>query len=222
MKGEADWPAYFEAVAGKPPRETLVFALDRFDEEFGHAKDTGGVREPCPCHPDAVGVALDLGCGEGRDTLEMLRRRWCVLAVDSHPEGIERLKAKVPREVEGLVRTGVETFEEMPLPPGMFDLVNASFSIPHCRPADFPGIWERIRASIKPGGRFAGQLFGVNDEWARKPDGVTRTYHTRAEVERLLEGFDVEMLDEVERPGQNAFGAAKYWHVFHIVAKKRA
>jgi tellurite methyltransferase len=40
-------------------------------------------------------------------------------------------------------------------------------------------------------------------------------------VEGLLSRFEVEKLEEVERPGQNAFGKAKYWHVFHIVARKR-
>jgi hypothetical protein len=30
------------------------------------------------------------------------------------------------------------------------DLLNASFSIPHCSPSDFPALWGRITASIRP------------------------------------------------------------------------
>ncbi|MBL8758890.1 MAG: class I SAM-dependent methyltransferase [Phycisphaerae bacterium] len=218
------WPAFFRAVEGQPPRETLVRALDLFDAEWGHAEGAGGrsaTREACPCHPDAVGVALDLGCGEGRDTLEMLRRRWCVLAVDGSAAGIERLRARVPAETAHLFRTGVETFEEMPLPPGMFDLVNASFALPHVPAERFGEVWARVAGSIKPGGRFAGQFFGVNDQWRSEPDGLPRTFHTRAEVESLLVGFEVEWLDEVERAGFDAFGRPRRWHVFHVVAKKR-
>jgi SAM-dependent methyltransferase len=199
-----DWPAYFEAVAGLPPRDTLIAALDRFD------------REPLPAAPR---LAVDLGCGSGRDTLEMLRRGWCVLAVDGHPEGIERLRAGLSPDAAARLDTLVARFEHAPIPP--CDLVNASFSIPHCAPADFPPMWSRIAAAIRPGGRFAGQFFGVNDGWARRPDAVTRTYHTRPQVEAMLGAFDVEMLDEVERPGKTAFGEPKDWHVFHVVARKK-
>ncbi len=199
-----DWPAYFDAVAGLPARETLLAALDRFDREA----------------PPAAGrLAVDLGCGSGRDTFEILRRGWRVLAVDGHPAGIERLRVGLPPEAAARLETLVARFQDAPIPP--CDLVNASFSIPHCAPADFPPMWSRIAAAIRPGGRFAGQFFGVNDDWSRRADGVTRTYHTRAQVEAMLGAFEVEMLDEVERPGKTAFGEPKYWHVFHVVARKK-
>jgi hypothetical protein len=37
----------------------------------------------------------------------------------------------------------------------------------------------------------------------------------------MLGGFEVEMLDEVERMGKTAMGKPKYWHVFHVVGRKR-
>jgi tellurite methyltransferase len=204
MPGAEDWAAYFDAVAGLPARETLVCALERFE--------AGSY------------FAIDLGCGDGRDTVELLRRGWRVLAIDSSAEGLARLtRATASPQLGAASRATLETrlarFETTPLPPA--DLVNASFSIPHCSPAEFPAMWERIVRAIRPGGRFAGQLFGVRDEWATKPDGVIRTYHTREQVQAMLGPFEVEMLDEVERPGKNAFGEPKYWHVFHIVARKR-
>src|SRR3954468_24291573 len=76
-----DWPAYFAAVAGKPARDTLLKALELFEKE-----------------KRAPGFAVDLGCGSGRDTLELLRRGWRVLAVDSSSEGMELLRAAVPKE----------------------------------------------------------------------------------------------------------------------------
>lgn len=200
----SDWPAYFDAVAGLPARETLVLALDLFDRE----RQPGGT------------LAVDLGCGEGRDTAELLRRGWRVLGIDSSAEGLGRLRERV-RRLGAMERLEVleARFEDARWP--TCRLVNASFSIPHCAPRDFPGMWGRITESIEPGGRFAGQLFGVNDSWATRPDGVTRTYHTRDDVERMLESFDIEHLDEVERPGKTALGEPKYWHVFHVVARKR-
>lgn len=200
-----DWSTFFDAVDNQPPRDTLLQALDRFD------------------HEPARGLprfAIDLGCGQGRDTLEMLRRGWRVLAIDWSREGLNRLIAKTPWPALWQLTTRQDTFEHSVLPP--CDLVNASFAIPHCRPEDFPAIWTRIAAAIRPGGRFAGQLFGVNDGWAQRPDAITRTYHTRSEVESLLavHGLIAEHLDEVQRDGKTAMGEPKYWHVFHVVARK--
>ncbi|MEC4815643.1 MAG: methyltransferase domain-containing protein [Scytonema sp. PMC 1069.18] len=35
--------------------------------------------------------AVDLGCGDGRDTVELLRQGWRVLAIDGEAEAIARL-----------------------------------------------------------------------------------------------------------------------------------
>lgn len=248
-----DWKDYFDAIKGLPPRETLLLAAARFEAEVMGAgresrSDGGNGRgatgpdadEPPkpgpPPPPSARGLpagpmapaaafnqrlAVDLGCGDGRDALELLRRGWRVLAIDSHPEGISRLLARTPEDAQSRLETQVARFEDARWPE--CDLVNASFSIPHCDPADFPGLWARIAASIRPGGRFAGQFFGVRDSWATRPDGITRTYHTREQVESMLRegGLEAEVLDEVERPGKTAMGDPKEWHVFHVVARKR-
>jgi SAM-dependent methyltransferase len=227
-KGGENWTAYFDAVAGLPPRDTLLKALELFEQG---ATGVPSSARPCPetarhgRREDATAVApgsplaIDLGCGDGRDTLELLRRGWRVLAIDGSADGIARLQARVPPDHAQHLQTHVGLFESTPLPPA--DLINASFSIPHCAPTDFPPMWTRIVEALDPGGRFAGQLFGVRDDWATRPDGITRTYHSREQVDAMLSPFEVELLDEVERPGKTAMGEPKYWHVFHIVARKR-
>ncbi len=45
-------------------------------------------------------------------------------------------------------------------------------------------------------------------------------HHTRQEVELLLEPFEIEMLDEEDKPGKTALDQVKHWHIFHIVARK--
>ena len=60
-------------------------------------------------------------------------------------------------------------------------------------------------------------LFGDRDEWATIP---MNTHHTRAEAEALFQLFEIERFDEVEQDGETAVGKQKYWHLFHIVARK--
>ena len=47
------------------------------------------------------------------------------------------------------------------------------------------------------------------------------TFHTRSQVERLLESFEIEHLLEEESDGKTALGDTKHWHTFEVVAFKR-
>ena len=195
----SEWTRYYEA-AGDEPRSTLLDALRLFAE--------GEPRER---------FAVDLGCGAGPDTAELLHRGWRVLAIDGTAEAIERLLARPDlsaRERRGL-EARVSRFEDADWPTA--DLVNSSYALPFCPPGAFPGLWRRIERSLGPGGRFSGQLFGDRDGWSDEDD---LTFHTRAETEALLAGFDVERFDEVEEDGSTAIGKPKHWHVFHVVARR--
>jgi len=198
---DQDWTAYYSAVVGRPPRDTLLAVLAHFEIEESAASSR---------------FALDLGCGEGRDTVELLRRGWRVLGIDGEQEAIARLLSR-PDVNRDCLETQAVRFEEVNLPEQV-DLVNASFSLPFCPPEHFPSVWEKIVASLRPGGRFCGQLFGDRDSWAIY---TSVTHHTREQVEELLQPFELEMFVEEEHPGQTALGEEKYWHLFQIVARKR-
>jgi len=183
---------YFDS-AGEDARPTLLDAVARFA---------------------APGLAVDLGAGTGRDTAELLRRGWSVIAIDREREAVERMLALVGGPSPRL-EAQVASYPDATWPQG--DLVNASYSLPHCPPAEFDALWARIVDSLRPGGRFSGQLFGVHDDWA----GSGLVVHTREEVERLLASFEVESLQEVDERGSTAIGTWKHWHLFHVVARKR-
>jgi SAM-dependent methyltransferase len=162
-----------------------------------------------------VPFAVDLGCGEGRDTVELLRQGWQVLAVDAEPKAIERLLNRSEIKTTSL-KTQVIRFEQLQLPAEV-DLINASFCLPFCQAPDFPFVWQKIVTSLRPGGRFSGQLFGERDSWSRHPN---LTFHTRPQIEALLTPFAIEMLEEEEELGQTPLGEERNWHIFHMVARK--
>lgn len=192
-----NWRAYYEAVSGGPPRETTVMALDGWEAEHGGS-----------------GFAVDLACGEGRDTVEFLRRSWRVLAVDSEPEALKWLA-----ERDGLPSTGNLETLCAPMEDAAWeraDIVNASFALPFCPPDRFDELWQRITGSLSIGGRFSGQIFGPDDDWA----GPGLSIYDRDGVDRLFEGFTFERLEEINRDGKDARGTSKHWHIFHVVARK--
>ncbi len=197
------WERYHRATDGRPPRPTLLRALGAFRRE-GRGEGL---------------LAADLGCGIGRDALPLLRAGWRVLALDGERPALEELARRAEREGLGAGLETVEArFEAMrPLPP--CDLVNASFSLFACPPEAFPAVWAGIAAALPPGGRFAGQLVGPNDSWAARPGS---TALGRAALDRLLEGFEVEALEEEETDSVTPRGEAKRWHIWHVNARRRA
>ncbi|MFG0305438.1 MAG: methyltransferase domain-containing protein [Phycisphaerales bacterium JB040] len=198
-----DWPAYFDRMEGKPPRETLIRAASSFD---------------------TPGFAVDLGCGAGRDTQELLERGWRVWACDASEDGLRRVRAN-PVCARGLEAGTLEvvpaSFEriaggEVSLP--SCDLLNASFALPFCPPGCFGRLWAAIDGAVRPGGRFGGQFFGERDSWAILED---RTHLTRPVTLALFDRYVLEHLQEEDRASTQPDLPHKHWHVFHVVARKR-
>jgi SAM-dependent methyltransferase len=194
MSQDQGWGSYYEKLRDRPPRRTVIAALDAFGER-------------------ADALAVDLGCGDGRDVVEILRRGWNVVAVDNEPEALRRL---AERGLDGITPI-VARFEDVPLPLGV-ELVNSSFAMPLCEPERFHEMWARIVEALPSGGRFSGQWYGQRDSWAGR-QGIT--FLSREEAQALLAGFDVEMFEEEEADSTTPRGKPKHWHIFHIVARKR-
>jgi tellurite methyltransferase len=189
------WENYYEKIKGRAPRQLLLDVLEKFP-------------------PDASLHAIDLGCGDGTESAALLDRGWHVLAIDGEPTAIQHLLAKVPAEDKIRLQTQIAKFEDVTLAPA--DLVHASLSIPFCKPQYFHALWGKIVAALKPGGRFAGQFFGLRDSWANEPD---MTFHTEDQVREMLEHFEIESFHEMDEDG-NAVSGPKHWHVFTVIARK--
>lgn len=194
------WVRFYQAVQGREPRPLFLAALAAFEADGF---------EP------SGGQAIDLGCGDGTETMVLLARGWRVLAVDREPAAIERVLAAAPEPTRPRLQVQQASFEDVFLPPA--DFVYAGLSLPFCPPAHFPALWERVVAAVRPGGRFAGHLFGERDSWRTNPD---MTFHTKAELQQRLAGFTVESLVEVEDDRPTALGDPKHWHIFEVVARR--
>jgi hypothetical protein len=143
----------------------------------------------------------------------MLRGGWRVLAIDAEREAIDRLGARLPPDLTGLLETRVSRMEDAELPAS--DLIHASYSLFFCDPARFPDVWRRITVSLAGGGRFVGELLGDRDTWAPEDD---ISAFTEAEARALFDGWSIERFDEEDEDGEACSGP-KHWHVFHVVAR---
>lgn len=164
---------------------------------------------------DSLGYSIDLGCGAGMDTLELLKNGWEVLAIDNNPHSFNKIKAKLNEKQLAKLETKKESFEELELPKA--DLINASYSIPFCDPKFFDKFWSKITEAINRNGRFSGHFLGNNDEWATRKNMI---FLSKQEVLELFKEFQLEVFEEREIDKQTVLGTLKHWHIFKIVAKK--
>jgi len=195
---ERDWVRYYDEQEEREPRELLLHALASFERE------------------GLTGEAVDLGCGQGFETAELLRRGWAVVAIDGSEEGIRRLRERAG-DVGSQLRTVVSPMEDAEIPSA--DLVHASFSLPYCRPDAFPRLWRDIREAIRPGGRFAGVIFGDRDTWASTKKDMT--FFDAPDARSLFDGFELEEFGEQEDEAE-AWGEQKHWHWFDVLARRPA
>jgi SAM-dependent methyltransferase len=195
-----DWNSYYKNKSNLVPRDTLLKVLEFFEKE----KNT-----------DEQLFAVDLGCGHGADTLELLKRNWKVLAIDSSPEGLAILDECVIPSRKRNFRKMEMSFENLKLM--RCDLLNASYSIPFCIPEFFSSMWTEIDNSILKNGRFAGNFFGKNDSWA---NNEKMTFLSKEEVINLFKNYEIEYLDEKDEDGTTSSGESKHWHVYSVIAKK--
>ncbi|HEX6401287.1 MAG TPA: class I SAM-dependent methyltransferase [Actinomycetota bacterium] len=197
MTERGDWVGYYEGQGERAPHDLILQALALFEAE------------------GRSGQAVDLGCGQGFETAELLRRGWEVVAIDATEEAIRRLRRRIPDSHAPRLRTVVSRMEDVDVPAA--DLVHASFSLPFCPPESFPRLWSAIREAIRPRGRFAGELFGDRDTWASIEEGMT--FFDIASARALFDGMELESFVEEENDGEG-WDEMKHWHVFHAIARR--
>ena len=199
---ETHWPDYYAVTVDRPAWPTVIEAIRRFA-----AEDGPGARPR---------LAVDLGCGAGRDARELLRHGWHVLAMDDEPAAIEALLAATPEDDRARLETRVADLASFAIP--ACDLVNASVSLQFLRADAYARTFERIAAALAPGGRFTGLLYGDRDEAASDPDV---TCPSPDAIRDWLRGYEIESWTEREEDGKMALGDPHHVHLLEVVARRK-
>lgn len=189
-----NWTTYFKKHASRKPREQLVRAVSFCTNKVS---------------------ALDLGAGTLIESMFLLEAGFeHVTAVDSSPQSVEF--AKQLDQERFVLET--KTFNQFQFPNSEYDLVNAQFALPFYGEQNFDLFIETITKSLKVGGIFVGQFFGVNDGW-NTPDR-NMAFQTKEEALELLKSFEILEFIEEDKEGSTAAGESKHWHIFHFISRK--
>ena len=199
-KGEppgSDWAAYDRSTIGRQPRPLFAKGMA--------AVDSAGL---------APGQAIEIGFGDGRETLALLEAGWRVLAIDPAPAAAEVLQSQVPDHVARRLEIRSVPAEDADLVP--FDLLYAGYSLPFLGAGAFDRFWNAARDRLRPGGILVVNFFGPHDSWAGR-EGMR--FIDVDEVRRLVDGLELLALDEEDQDGDSFLGP-KHWHVFDVIARQ--
>ena len=162
------------------------------------------------------GTALDLGCGSGRDTIELLKNGWKVISID-FANTKDLIESKLTyKEIQNF-KFIEGKFENVNLEKN--DLTIAYFSLQYCESSKFQYLWQNIENNLNKNGFFMGNFLGNNDSWKNLDKPLI--FFSKESVLKLFENFEIIKFDEIEKDGKTGLGIEKHWHIFNVIAKKK-
>ena len=159
-------------------------------------------------------TVLDFGAGQLNDTKYLLGLGFSVTAIDKDIRVIEesfKLNNDNLTAIQG-------EFDKIHISEAFFDLVISQWALSFNKPETFSKMFSKLLKSLKGGGIFCGQFYGLEDDWAVIRTDMT--FFSKPEVESLFKDMQIIKLREERSDIKNVDNHMKHWHVFHVIAKK--
>ena len=137
---------------------------------------------------------LDLGCGEGRDSVYFAARGFEVTGLDVSPEALAKGR-RLAEEQEVQVQWLCRSMLDAPVA-GRFDLVYSCGSVHHLRRRDRGRLFRRLRLLSAPGGLHAHVVF--TDRMIYREKGEEIDYFTRGELPDFFGGWTILADEDVQ------------------------
>lgn len=130
---------------------------------------------------------LDLGCGEGRDSVYFASKGFEVTGLDVSADALAKAR-RLADERQLQVRWLCRSMLEAPVA-GRFDLVYSCGSVHHLRRCDRARLFRRLRLLTAPGGLHTHIVF--TDRMIYREKGEEIDYFAAGELPRFFDGWSI-------------------------------
>jgi len=179
-----NWKQYYDKTKKEYPRNNVKFLIDSLN-----LKSTN---------------AIDLGCGQGNDTVYLINNDFKVLGIDK--ENVEEIiRERLSQDKQKYFQFKKQKLEDLKIP--NTDLIIANFSLSFCKKEYFKSMWQKIVESINLNGYFVGTIFGINDSWNKEYRDMS--FFDKEDVKRLFNKFKIIVFEEIENDKPTALGEDK-------------
>jgi SAM-dependent methyltransferase len=181
---------------------------------------------PMLAKASAGSPVLEIGCGSGADTVELLRSGLQVVAFDLSPGAVAAAKEAAP----GAEITVQSVAQPFPLEGTGIGVVIASLSLHYFSWAETLSLVARVRETLKPGGVFLCRLNSTEDKnygSVGHPEIESGLYLVNGHPKRFFSESDIDTLFENswkvvsrEHKSSSKYGLPKY--MWEVVAERDA
>lgn len=204
--GEPDTPFYYGL---KPSQELEQFLND--------------TRPP-------AGEALDLGCGEGRNSLLLARYGYYVHAIDASSQGIQKLERYAHSQGLDTINCEVADVRTVELKPNFYDTIVAVTILDHITEDEGKKVAEAMIEALKPGGFVFIESFTVHDPAAsaasRENETISETasfvqhYFDEGELAAWFSRLKTTLYEEVMKY-DDSHGEPHYHGLVRLIGRKK-
>jgi tellurite methyltransferase len=179
-------------------------------------------------HP-LTGEALDLGCGEGRNSLLIARYGYHVHAVDSSSQGIQKLEKYAHSQGLDNIDGEVADVRTVQLTTNFYDAIVAVTILDHITEEEGKKVAESIINALKPGGFVFIETFTVHDPAANTAQDENETisetasfvqhYFDEGELANWFSKLEILKYEEIMKY-DDSHGEPHYHGLAKLIAKK--
>lgn len=153
------------------------------------------------------GHILDLGAGQGQDTIFFAHKGYKVTACDFSEFALDLAKIRLPEDLDNLVEFKVlDLAEILPLDKQSFDIVYSHLALHYFDQKRTQELFDEIYKILKPGGIFATitntiddpeipEFTKLEDDYYVNPDGLKKSYFSVDSIRKLTKKFKIILLD---------------------------
>lgn len=168
-----------------------------------------------------INQALDIGFGEGRDTMFLLSKNVNVSALDINKHHCTQLASLQKQKKLKNLKIINDDIVNYNLQKWHYDLVNCQWIMFFIKEEKYEELIERIWNSLKPQGIFTGQFLGIKDEWNQLSPHNKLSFIKKAAFQKLFSHYFICYQSEELFYKTTKKNIPKKWHVHNVIAQKK-
>lgn len=182
-----------------------------------------------------AGIALDIGAGEGRNSIFLAKNGFKVEAIDTIKEGLEKCK-KITGKYNLPIKTKVIDIRRFEFDKNKFSLILSIVTIDFLKFSEIKKIITQVKESLKRGGIFYLVVFSINDpaiKVCKKKSKVIehntfyiaksktfRHFFEKKELIDLLNDFKIIKLKKEKIKDSHGGRGTHFHNIIKVIAKK--